>query len=211
MKEKSDVQVMLKEAGILFLITVISGFLLGAVYEITKEPRAKQEELAVQEACIEAFPNVTQNLNFTLLSVELSSDVTESLSSTNVTVGDIYEADLEDGSFYGYVVEVTSSEGYGGDIVLYVGIESDGTVGGVAALEMSETAGLGMKAPEELFPQFAGKKFDSFSYTKTGAREGSNEVDAITAATVTTKAVTEAVNGGVTVGLSLLEGGGANE
>jgi electron transport complex protein RnfG len=50
-KNKNDIQAMLKEAGILFAITLIAGLLLGFVYELTKEPIRQQEEKAVQEAC----------------------------------------------------------------------------------------------------------------------------------------------------------------
>ena len=46
---------MLKEAGILFAITLIAGLLLGFVYELTKEPIRLQEEKAVQEACQAVF------------------------------------------------------------------------------------------------------------------------------------------------------------
>ena len=46
---------MLKEAGILFAITLIAGLLLGFVYELTKEPIRQQEEKAVQEACQAVF------------------------------------------------------------------------------------------------------------------------------------------------------------
>ena len=55
MKNKNDVQAMLKEAGILFAITLIAGLLLGFVYELTKEPIRLQEEKAVQEACQAVF------------------------------------------------------------------------------------------------------------------------------------------------------------
>ena len=46
---------MLKEAGILFAITLIAGLLLGFVYELTKGPIRLQEEKAVQEACQAVF------------------------------------------------------------------------------------------------------------------------------------------------------------
>ena len=55
MKNKNDIQAMLKEAGILFAITLIAGLLLGFVYELTKEPIRQQEEKAVQEACQAVF------------------------------------------------------------------------------------------------------------------------------------------------------------
>jgi electron transport complex protein RnfG len=133
------------------------------------------------------------------------------LAENDVEIGDIYVARTPEGTLYGVVVESVSKKGYGGDIGLYVGVESDGTVGGVSILDISETAGLGMEAPNVLTPQFAGKKYDSFTFTKTGAKEGTNEVDAISGATITTRAVTNAVNGGITVALQVLDGeGGAS-
>ena len=56
MKEKNDVKVMLKEAGILFAITLLAGLLLGFVYEVTKEPRKQQQEKMIQDACVAVFP-----------------------------------------------------------------------------------------------------------------------------------------------------------
>lgn len=46
---------MLKDAGILFAITLVAGLLLGCVYQITKEPIARQEALAQENACREVF------------------------------------------------------------------------------------------------------------------------------------------------------------
>ena len=61
-----------------------------------------------------------------------------------------------------------------------------------------------MEAPKKLAPQFAGKKAESFVYTKSGA-SADNEVDAITGATVTTSAVVNAVNGGLETARYLTE------
>ncbi len=213
MRDKSDVRIMLKEAGILFLITLLSGLLLGLVYEMTKEPRRLQQERAVKEACIAVFPEAKESgveLAFEELDVAPSPGLQEELAQDNVEIGAVYSASDAAG-FYGYVVEAVSTKGYGGDIVLYVGVGADGTVNGVSILEISETAGLGMEAPNVLVPQFAGRKVDSFVYTKTGAVPGTNEVDAISSATITTKAVTNAVNGGLKTALELLKGGAAHE
>ena len=71
MKNKSDIGTMLKEAGILFAITLIAGLLLGFVYELTKEPRRVQQEKAVREACVAVFPDAKEQnleLEFTALS-----------------------------------------------------------------------------------------------------------------------------------------------
>lgn len=213
MREKSDVRVMLKEAGILFAITLLAGLLLGLVFEVTKEPRRLQQERAVREACIAVFPQAREQgteLTFEVLQAVPSLTLQEELVQNNVEIGTIYSASDSRG-FCGYVVEAVSTRGYGGDIVLYVGVGADGTVNGVSILEISETAGLGMEAPNVLVPQFEGRKVDSFVYTKTGATPGTNEVDAISSATITTKAVTNAVNGGLRTALELLEGGAGHE
>ena len=89
-----------------------------------------------------------------------------------------------------------------------MGIDSEGTVKGIEMLKISETAGLGMKAKESAFKdQFANKAVKQFSYTKSGAKSDF-EIDAISGATITTKAVTNAVNAGIVYYQSL--GGGAN-
>lgn len=213
MREKSDVRNMLREAGILFVITLLSGLLLGLVFEVTKEPRKLQQERAIEEACIAVFPRAKEQgveLTFETLNTMPSAALQEELAQNNVEIGTVYRASDAAG-FYGYVVEAVSTKGYGGDIVLYVGVGADGTVNGVSILEINETAGLGMEAPNVLAPQFEGRKVDSFVYTKTGATPGTNEVDAISSATITTKAVTNAVNGGLKTALELLEGGAVHE
>lgn len=213
MREKSDVRTMLKEAGILFVITLLSGLVLGLVYEVTKEPRRLQQERAIEEACIAVFPQAKEKgveLAFEPLEAAPSMALQEELAQNHVEIGTIYSASDAAG-FYGYVVEAVSSKGYGGDIVLYVGVGADGTVNGVSILEINETAGLGMEAPNVLVPQFADRKVDSFVYTKTGATPGTNEVDAISSATITTDAVTNAVNGGLKTALELLGGGAVHE
>ena len=213
MKNKSDIQTMLKEAGILFAITLIAGLLLGLVFEVTKEPRRLQQERAIQEACVAVFPQAKeQNLELEFTAADYVPDeaMRAELAENYVEIGTVFEA-YHNGSFYGYVVESTSSKGYGGDIVLYVGVAADGTVTGVSIIDISETAGLGMEAPNVLTPQFEGKKYESFVFTKTGAKENTNEVDAISSATITTSAVTNAVNGGLKIALELLGGGAVNE
>lgn len=61
-------------------------------------------------------------------------------------------------------------------------------------LSISETAGLGMKADEDEFKdQFKDKNVEQFFYTKTG-ESGDNMIDAISGATITTNAVTNAVD-----------------
>ncbi len=211
MRNNSDLKTMFREAGILFGITLLAGLLLGLVYEVTKEPRRIQQEKAVQEACVAVFPQAEEeSLELTFTPVENGpAELIAELAEQSVKIGTVFRAE-HGGVLYGYVVE-TACKGYGGDVVLYVGVGADGTVNGVSITESSETPGLGLEASAVLTPQFAGKKVESFVYTKNGAMENTNEVDAISGATITTRAVTDAVNGGLKVALELLGGGVYNE
>lgn len=206
--KRRDVGEMVKEAGILFAITLIAGLLLGFVYELTKEPIAKQERKAVQEACAAVFPDAS---SFEVVERGPSEGLREQLAGEGVVIGSAYKALDSDGGLLGYVVESISKRGYGGRIVLYAGVALDGTTQGVSILEISETPGLGMRAEEVLVPQIRGKMAYNFFYTKTGA-SSENEIDAITGATVTTKAFTNAVNGALyMVGELKAQGGDGDE
>ena len=93
----------------------------------------------------------------------------------------------------GYVITTTDKDGYGGDIQVSVGIQSDGTVTGVSFLSLSETAGLGMKAKEPSFyEQYVGKNPTKFAVSKDGG--DGEQIDALSGATITSRAVTGAVN-----------------
>ena len=111
---------------------------------------------------------------------------------TNATVDEVYSA-VMDGSEAGYVITVTDKDGYGGDIQITVGIMSDGTVNGISFLSISETAGLGMKATEPSFyNQYVNKQADKFVVSKDGG--DGEQIDALSGATITSRAVTGAVN-----------------
>ena len=208
MQNNNAVRTMLKEAGILFGITLIAGLLLGVVNELTKDPIRRQQEKASREACETVFASSDgRQFAFTPVDYTLDETLTAELAEDGVEIGTVYQVTDANGGTEnpeGYVAEVVSKEGYGGDIVLYVGVDSEKTVKGVSILELSETAGLGMEAPKVLVPQFAGRNVESFVYTKTGAT-APNEVDAITSATVTTSAVVSGVNGGIRAIRYLLE------
>lgn len=189
---------MIKDAAVLFVITLFAGLILGVVYQVTKEPIALAEEKAAKEAYAEVFPSAS---DFSLLTESMPEDTEwqngfSEAGFEMVEVKNVLEALDKDGALLGYVLTVTSHEGYGGDITFTMGICTDGTLNGISILSISETAGLGMKAEEVLKPQFANKNFPSFTYTKSGATSD-NQIDAISGATITTNAVTTAVNGGL--------------
>ena len=186
----------IKDTAVLLVITLVAGFLLGLVYDITLEPIAHQEELANAKACQEVFSDAT---DFTDVQTDLDT-LNQNLKENGldyVTVDAVMEASDDSGQMLGYVLTVTDSEGYGGDIQLSMGVRMDGTLNGIAILSISETAGLGMNADTDAFKgQFADKNVEQFTYTKNGA-SADNEIDAISGATITTNAVTNGVNGGL--------------
>ncbi len=201
--ENKEKKMMLKEAVILFAITLIAGLVLGFVYELTKDPIRLQEEKAIQEACRNVF---AQAATFEETAYTTSAVLAGELDEVGVEIGTVYNALDASGAQLGYVVETTTSEGYGGEITLYMGVTNDGTLNGVSILTISETPGLGMRAEEVLVPQFENVPATIFTYTKSGSTSDS-EIDAISGATVTTKAVVNAINGGIRVVTEELKGG----
>lgn len=186
---------MIRDSLILFAITMIAGLLLGGVYAITKNPIAKTQEDKKNEAYQAVFTDAAE---FT--EVTDAADAQQILADAGYTkdrIDEVKAAMDADGNILGYVMTITSSEAYGGELQLAMGIRMDGTVNGISFLSLSETIGLGMEAKKPEFQeQFAGKQVEQFVYSKTGAA-ADNEIDALSGATITTNAVTNAVNAGI--------------
>lgn len=187
---------MLKDASILFAITLIAGLILSAVYQLTKEPIAAQEEKAKTEARQEVFADAASFTDAENFDPQAAQAVLDAGGFTGCSIDEYAAACDADGNLLGYVITVTTHEGYSGDIQFTIGVRSDGTLNGMSILSISETAGLGIRAEEVLVPQFAGKKADRFVYTKSGA-SADDEIDAISSATITTSAVVDGVNAGL--------------
>lgn len=113
------------------------------------------------------------------------------------------EALDENGNVIGYVF-TTSSKGYGGEIKVMTGIGADGKVTGMEILAIEETAGLGMNAKKDDFKNQYVNNNGAFTVVKSDA--GENEIQALTGATITSQAVTDAVNNAVEV-FNSLKGG----
>ena len=199
---------MIKDALILFAITLVAGLLLGVVYNVTKEPIEQQNQKAKMEACQNVFADAS---DFEAMENFNSEEAAAVLADAGITGADIDEIMLakdNSGSLAGYVITVTDHEGYGGDIQFSMGVAMDGTLNGISLLSISETAGLGMRAEEVLVPQFADKQVEKFDYTESVAASDS-EIDAISGATITTKAVVTGVNAGLIYFDTALKGGSA--
>ena len=199
-----------KDALILTIITLVAGVLLGLVHEVTLEPIAIANENIRQNAFREVF---TDAASFEDMENFDSEEATSQIAADfpDDTIDGVEVALDDSGEILGYVVTVTSSAGYGGNITLSIGIKNDGTLNGYSITSISETAGLGMKATEEKFSsQFNGKGESYYEVVKTEAASDA-EIEAISGATITSRAVTYAVDAGIEYFNTVLSGGGASE
>lgn len=198
----------IKDACILFAITLVAGILLGLVYNVTKDPIAQQNEKAKQKAYQEVIADADK---FEALDGSYASDkVAEtakavlSASATDFSKDDVSEvvAGIKNGKIIGFVVTVVAHNGYGGDIKFSVGLSTDGTYLGTSILTISETAGLGMRAKQDpsFLAQFNGTKTSEYKVVTDGTGSSSDSsIDAIGGSTVTSKAITKGVNAALAV------------
>lgn len=207
----------IKDALVLFVITMVAGFALGLIYEVTLpaiQERRLQAKLDAYKAVFTDAVDFVEDENLTQLALEAPEKVLEGKGLTNIVIDEVRIANDSAGEKLGYVVMATTGEGYGGAITVLVGVRMDGTVNAIEILTINETAGLGAKASEKSFKdQYASKNVREYVYTKTGATS-ENEIDAISGATITTSAVTGAVNAGIAFITDLADttvGGGQNE
>ena len=196
-----------KDAMILFAFTVVLGLLLGIVNEITKEPIAKVNYEIEQNAYREVFKD-----GDSLEAVEsfTAKDAAKIIAKSEYTadeITDVNAAKDKDGNILGYVINVTSHEGSQADISLSVGIRMDGTLNGYSITSISETPGLGMLVKEKPFySQFENKAEESYNVVKS-TPAADNEIESVTGATISSRAVTNAVNASLMYFRTALQGG----
>ena len=188
----------MKDAWILFAITLISGLLLGAVYQITKVPiqlaEAKESLHKYQIAYPDAVDFVFDQAIQDQVAVSKETIKEQKPEYGNVAVSVALKAVDASGSVIGHIITASSDDSYGGTVKVSVGITNEGQITGVELLEISDTPGLGMKATEPAFKdQYKDKSVEEFTVTKTGSTSDS-EINAISGATITSNAVTHAVD-----------------
>ena len=181
-----------KSVVVIALITLLAGLSLGGVYKLTEETISKQKESAAWASYHSVVPGAE---SFRAVN---APDVYGQIYGTGfgrVTINEAVIGMDADGKTVGYAISVTSSEGYDGNITVSVGIAADGTVNCISFTELHETPGKGMLAADEDFiSQFDNRSVTSFKLLTGSAAEVSNGIDCISGATVTSKAVVNAVN-----------------
>ncbi|CBL35713.1 FMN-binding protein [Clostridium sp. M62/1] len=186
----------MKDAFILFAITLISGLALGGVYEVTKEP-IEQATIAANNATYQSvLPEASSFEEDTSLASSIETCNTElaGMDFGNVGVDSVLIAKDSSGAEAGYVINTHSNDSYGGPVEISVGFNAEGSISAIGFLAIDDTPGLGLKAKEPAFKdQYVGKNADALTVTKSG-NAGETEINSISGATITSSATTNAVN-----------------
>lgn len=167
------------------IITVLSGLLLGVMYTVTKDPIEQSEREMQTAALAEVLPAFDNDPEAEEQSITVSGQTYE-----------IYPAQM-DGRPVGVAVKGSTMAGFSGEIVIICGFDNNGSIVNYRVLRQAETPGLGAKM-EMWFRDPSGARsvigkspaIQNFSPTKDGG-----DVDAITAATISSRAFLSVLRG----------------
>ena len=163
---------------VLFTITLISSAAVGGVYMITKEPIAQAKVAAVNNALQQVLPEY-----------EATTSQTIEVNSLPIVAHTATVA----GKAVGYAVESISKNGFGGTVRLMVGFDTKGNIININVLEQKETPGLGTKMTEENNVLLLSLKDKNAAEVNMTVKKDGGDVDALTAATISSRAYAEAV------------------
>lgn len=164
--------------AVLFAVTLIASAGVGAVNMLTADAIADAKALAT----IQAVKNV-------LPEFEKTEDWEQTIDDMPIKV---YKAMVAD-AVVGYAVESMTKNGFGGAIRLMVGFSTEGKILNVNVLEQKETPGLGTKMCDEGNVLFASIKDKNPAQMQFSVKKDGGELDALTAATISSRAYYEAV------------------
>ena len=170
----------IKLSAVLCIITLVAGLILSGVNNITAPAIEKAEKAASENAMHMLLPE--------------ADSFKSSKSDENLQIA------TKDGSVVGFCAKVVTV-GYGGDIVMMVGVDKDMFVQGIEILSQSETAGLGAKITDNSFKaQFKGKSLSGLKLVKTPT-DSQQEFTAVTGATISSRAV----ENGIATAMEMIE------
>lgn len=175
---------LLNMTAVLFGITLVASAGVGAVNMITEEPIARAKEAATVAALNEVLP-----------AFDRTTDELMTIDEMPVTV---YTA-TKDGAVAGYAVQTMTKQGFGGVVRMMVGFTPEGEVVNVNVLEQTETPGLGTKMADEgnpLLGSVKGQRLENKKLVdgKLAVTKDGGDVDALTAATISSRAYVDAIN-----------------
>jgi len=196
-KVQIDWKVVFKLGFILFIISAVAACALALTNYVTA---GTIEEMNIQANTVarqEVLPDATE---FEEVPVEDVAKIAGEISmETPEELLEVYIG-TNNGEVVGYTVKTGPTSGYSGEVQVLTGISTDGIITGITIIKHNETPGLGALATGEWNDQYTGKSAaEELVVVKGTAKEGSNEIQAITGSTITSKAVTEGVNTSIQV------------
>lgn len=162
-------------------ITLVASLAVGVIYRVTAGPIADAKTAKLTNAIAQVLP-------------PFDNTPGDSVQTLNIDGGEVkIYSGTKNGQPVGYAIETFSNNGFGGEVRLIVGFNPDGTIYRTEVLSQHETPGLGDKmerSKSDFAKQFDGKNPADFhlAVSKDGG-----DVDAITAATISSRAYTEAI------------------
>lgn len=172
---------------VLFIVTLVASAALGGLYELTKEPIAAAKLAKKLKAIKEVVPDFDNNPSDDVYKVGMNEK--DSL--------EFYPA-KKDGKLVGTAVKTFTTNGFSGYVWLMVGLKPDGSINNYSVLEHKETPGLGTKMADWFKPTDPAKAKASVINKNPGkinftvSKDG-GDIDAITAATISSRAFLDAV------------------
>jgi len=177
-RQFSDVQIFI----ILTVVSVVSAGILAFTYNFTKDPIEKTEKKKKEDALRVVLPPETVKITPQTIKIE-GEDV-------ELNIGED-----KDGKVVGYAIQTITKKGFGGEIIFLLGIDLQGKITTYNVIDHKETPGLGDGINSEKFKkQFQGKNSENFTFKVV--KDGGN-VQAITAATITSRAACDALEKGL--------------
>lgn len=165
----------------LLVIAAVSGGVLGLVYGVTKDAIAEVDQKKNEAAIKAVLP--LENVTYKADTMQFTYEGVNTTFPCNLA----FDAN---GNFQGAAVK-TSEGGFGGKIDMMVGFLANGTIKGTSVLSHTETPGLGANMTGKFKDQFVDKNPNNF---KLIVKKDGGDVDAITAATITSRAFSKAVD-----------------
>ena len=166
----------------LFVITAVAGLAMATVYSVTKGPIEISQKAKINDAIKLVFADFDTILD-TVAMPEVGKD---SIRIHRLLKGPVLS---------GKAVETYTDKAFSGRFTLMVGFTPDGAISNIEVLEHAETPGLGNKiATPEFRNQFKGLKIADMPGEKLKVKKDGGSVDAITAATISSRAFCDAVN-----------------
>jgi electron transport complex protein RnfG len=174
---------------VLTCICIASAVALAKIYDLTKGPIAHQKRLEVLRAIKTVLPPYDNEPDRDVVKLPMG------IGKKGEEIQGVFYRGRKGDRLMGVAFRVTSLEGYGGTIEVMVGVLPDGTIHGVEVLSHLETPGLGAKIDEAKFKERFKKR--SLSNTTWAVKKDAGDIDGITGATISSRAVIKALKKGL--------------